>query len=134
MIYQLHISRPPSVNTLYGITRRGIKYITKKGKDWFTENLWEVKRQLPQVKALRECEVEIKLKAIQLDVDNSLKACFDLLTQSGVIEDDQYIMKLVITKEIVHHRIDEGLDIIISTHYDNYKSGKQSRRMVKSRT
>ena len=111
--YHLIITKPPSVNTLYGFTRRGFKYITKKGKDWFEENLWEIKRQLPNVRTIKRSQITIRLKTIQLDIDNVLKGALDLLTKGTVIEDDQYIMKLIITKELVHRRKDEGLDIII---------------------
>lgn len=88
--------------------------MTKKGKDWFTENLWEVKRQLPSVETVKYCKVDILLKTIRIDIDNVLKGTFDLLTKAGVIVDDAYIMELHIVKQIVHKRIKEELDVIVT--------------------
>lgn len=119
--YHIQILRPPSVNTLYGITRGGIKYMTKKGKDWFVENLWDVKRQIPSVETMTYCQVTLHLKTIRMDIDNVLKGTFDLLTQSQIILDDSYIMKLIATKEIVHHKKEEGLDITIEELYEKIK-------------
>lgn len=90
--------------------------MTRKGKDWFNENLWEVKRQIPGHKELLHCQLTIHLKTIRTDIDNILKGTLDLLTKSGLIQDDQFVMKLIATKEIVHHKAEEGLDIILEPY------------------
>ena len=117
--YQFHIKRPPSVNHLYG--RNGWRtYIKPQGEAWFTENLYLLKIRYGGIQEpIKYAQVTLHYKTIRGDIDNVLKGTLDLLTKSGMILDDQYIMKLIITKEIVHHKPDEGLDIIVEEIYEN---------------
>lgn len=62
---------------------------------------------------MRESELIISAFIIQGDIDNLLKATQDLLTKMNIIEDDKWIMRIEMTKTIVHHRKDERLEVEI---------------------
>ncbi len=89
---------PPTINSYYGHTRRGVKYITKKGKSF---------REEVRVACVEQNAYNLSLTSrIQLDVilyppdrrtrdlDNYMKALLDALTLAKVWGDDEQIDSL----------------------------------------
>ncbi len=91
---------PPTVNSYYGHTKRGIKYITKNGKSFreacaeqcLHQNAYNLKLDYP-------LQVDVILyppDKRQRDLDNYMKALLDALTLANVWEDDSLIDGLTI--------------------------------------
>jgi crossover junction endodeoxyribonuclease RusA len=95
------LSRPPSVNHLYGLNIRGrfpIRYITEEGKAWFEEAHYKIKTQY---KVTHTTPVGLYIKAYlwsRGDLDNLLKALQDALQKAGVIENDSLVHYLQIER------------------------------------
>lgn len=87
-IYTLTI--PPSVNHLY--RRRGRQtFRTKQYIDWLTENTINIGATKPHTTYPASVEVTIyggKGWRSTRDLDNSLKACIDLMRAVGVLAED----------------------------------------------
>lgn len=100
---KLQLPLPPSVNHLYGHTRTGIIYKTKEAKEWIQECLWIIKSHhgasyKPTDRILVSIQLFYKDKR-KHDIDNILKATFDILSkESGIIPDDNQIEHLILTK------------------------------------
>lgn len=109
----LEVSIPPSVNHLYGKTKRGITYISKKGKDWFEESQWLVKSQLGEWETISgHVSVDVTMyTCVRRDVDNIGKATLDLLGKNylRIVADDDQVTDLRIRKIKVAHHVDEKL-------------------------
>lgn len=107
---------PPSVNHLFGHTKRGITYITKKGNDWFEEAGWSVKSQVGGYETLMtDCSVDIMMfTAIRRDVDNIGKATLDLIAKHlRIVDNDNQIIDFRVRKFKVAHKNEERLEIQI---------------------
>ena len=113
------IPLPPSVNHLYGnrcIRGRVVRYISDKGKQWFEEAGWELKRQVKKRKPITT-PISIYIRMYHCrsrDIDNVLKATFDLLEKMRVIENDNQIEFLQIWKIKVEKMKDQRLEIEVS--------------------
>jgi len=115
---QLELTIPPSVNNLYGRNRLGFTYISRKGKNRFEESSWKAKEQLDSwVTITATVKVEIVMyTCIRRDVDNIGKATLDLIAKHlQIIEDDNQVVDMRITKHKVAHKLDEKLLISIET-------------------
>lgn len=113
---KLTIPKPPSVNNLYGLHGH-IKYMTKRGKEWFETAGWTIREQTTIGKPLARCKIGVIAHIMdQSDLDNLLKATQDLLTHMGIIEDDKYIMDIHMQKVIVKHRKEEKLEVEIEKY------------------
>ena len=91
----LELPFPPTVNSYYGHNKRGIKYITKKGRE-FREAC--AQSCLEQKAYGLSLNVPLQLDVIlyppdrrQRDLDNYMKALQDALTLAKVWEDDSLI-------------------------------------------
>jgi len=110
------IPKPPSVNHLYGLHGH-IKYITKKGKEWFETAGLTIREQTTIGEPLMRCRLYVNTYIMdQSDLDNLLKATQDLLTHMRIIEDDKYIMEIHMQKTIVKHRKQEQLEVEIQKY------------------
>ena len=111
------IPRPPSINHLY-VTNRytGQRVIGRKGKEWFEEAGWEIKRQLKSWKTIEnKCAITIVLYYCgRLDYDNALKCINDLISRHlDLIKDDDLIYQASIRKVKVPHRKDQAVNVTI---------------------
>lgn len=94
-----------SINHLYGHTRSGIMYKTKEAKEWIKECLWIIKSHprasyKPTDRLLVSIELDFADKR-RRDIDNCLKATFDILSkESGIIPDDNQIYHLIVVKNV----------------------------------
>lgn len=113
---KLTIPKPPSVNNLYATNRYGARYVTAKGKAWFTEAGWEIKKQMAGHETItKECEVYVVFFTSRFqDTDNIAKALFDILEDMKIVENDNLIRKHTIERVKVSHRKDEKVEIFLS--------------------
>lgn len=81
---------PPSVNSMFANVPGKGRVKSKEYKAWTIEALWELKAQ--KVKPIDgELTINIGLVAPSkraMDCDNRIKPILDILTQAGVIKDD----------------------------------------------
>jgi len=106
----------PSVNHLFGHTKRGITYITKKGNDWFEEAGWSVKSQIGGYDTIvSNCSVDIRMfTAIRRDVDNIGKATLDLIAKHlRIVDNDDQIIDFRVRKFKVAHMKEQRLEVEI---------------------
>ena len=97
---KFYIPYPPSVNHLYDFRGR-TKFIGEKGKLFFSEvselaMYWKIQKRI-------SCQIKMDIKVFlpdkrKRDIDNVLKATFDSLQKSNIIEDDRLICQLMIEK------------------------------------
>ena len=98
-IYTLTI--PPSVNHLY--RRRGrMTFRTKQYIDWLTENTMNIGATKPHT--VYPCSVHLTIVGGKgwrstRDLDNSLKACIDLMRTVGVLAEDntQHVSQITVS-------------------------------------
>jgi Holliday junction resolvase RusA-like endonuclease len=111
------IPKPPSVNHLYAYTCRGgfaRSYITKKGEDWFTEAGLLLKVQMKVREPINyQLGAVVHLYTVRMnqDVDNILKAVFDVLQKTHIIENDSLITRVTVEKHKVAHIDEEGVEL-----------------------
>lgn len=100
----LYLPWPPTVNSYYGTTARGIKYVTKGGR-LFREQVEKEIHEQGVVLGL-DCRLycEIVLfppdKRVR-DLDNYMKALLDACSIANLWEDDKLIDQLVIYRGAV---------------------------------
>jgi len=88
----LTIQRPPSANQLFrAVPGRGV-IKSKIYREWLAENTEKTKLQADAFEKI--CGPFERPDKRRRDLDNHLKALFDLLTQSGAIRDDSDCVKL----------------------------------------
>lgn len=102
-LMKITLSKPPSINHVYGYTSRGgfaRSYITKEGKVWFEESAYKLKSQYKKRTPITTpCEIWIELHTCRIqDVDNILKPILDLLQKTGVVKNDNQFYKLDVEK------------------------------------
>src|SRR5258706_2600781 len=82
---RITLSKPPSVNHLYGLTARGgvaRSYITKEGIAWFEESAGILAKDFKRKAITDPVEIWVELyHTRKQDVDNVLKALLDLLSK-----------------------------------------------------
>jgi Holliday junction resolvase RusA-like endonuclease len=96
----LDLPIPPSVNQLWrhgkGKYGKDNTYQTPEYEHWRHDAGWELKAQKPRA-IMGWCALEIRagIPERRRDVDNICKACGDILTEHGIIEDDAYVASLL---------------------------------------
>lgn len=97
----LHLPFPPTVNSYYGTSRSGVKYITKKGRQ-FREMVEEgIMEQVGRMGMDQPIHLEVVLHppdGRRRDLDNYMKALLDACTVAGLWEDDVLIDQLVVLR------------------------------------
>lgn len=90
----LTLPTPPSVNQMYANRKKGGRHPTKLYVDWKGHAGWRLSAQLAAHKTLT-CPVlavvQVERASSQADIDNRLKALFDLLVTHGALADDNLI-------------------------------------------
>jgi len=112
-IYTLRLPWPPSINSYYGTTRSGQRFIGAKGKV-FREVVIESLREIPEaggtltgrLQIVVECYVPDRRKR---DLDNVLKALLDAMTHAGVYQDDCLIDDL----RVIRHEPTKGGAVVV---------------------
>lgn len=99
-IIHIELEFPPTINSYYGQTKRGIKYITKRGK-LFREGV--LQSCFEQNAFGLSLEDRLQLDVILYppdkrtrDLDNYMKALLDAMTHSKVWVDDEQVDGLAI--------------------------------------
>lgn len=86
---------PPSVNQMYANNRRsGGRHKTKAYVDWQCHASWRLDAQIAEHKTFETpivCVIQVERANSQADIDNRIKALFDLLTERGVMRDDSLV-------------------------------------------
>lgn len=101
---------PPSINHYYKKNKFGGLYVGKKGRD-YRELVAGIIKQLTRgkTKIIGSTKIEIDLyppDKRKRDIDNVLKCLLDALQDSGIIQNDNQIYSLTIT------RLDAILDMV----------------------
>lgn len=115
IIIKQTIEIPPSVNHLYATNRWGGRYMTAKGKDWFEKMQWKLQAGGNRNKMIvSECRVNISLYTARYrDIDNILKAVFDLLQRAQFVENDNLVGELFIKRHKVKKVKEEKIEFEI---------------------
>lgn len=90
-------NKPISVNSM----RKGRTFLTTEYERYKDMAKWELFAQKPIKNESKDLHVEIRyyLKSLyKADIDNYAKGVIDACTQSGLWEDDRYIMELTLKK------------------------------------
>lgn len=102
---RLQLPWPVTINRYWGVTRKGIRYVTARGKEYKEDVAWHTYRSLPCccpfTAAVRVVIAANPPDNIRRDLDNTLKVLLDALGECGVYEDDFLIADLHITREHV---------------------------------
>lgn len=111
MTLKFTIPIPPSENSMFGVTRKGIRYIAPKYAAWKQEAGWTIRNhqaswdaaQWAAVKALRagqRYEVRISVPAKMAgDVDNRDKGALDLLKDLQITADDKHCQRCTVERD-----------------------------------
>jgi Holliday junction resolvase RusA-like endonuclease len=92
-ITQLVVPAPPSVNAMFRNVPGKGRVRTKLYDDWRGHAGWRLKLQNPEpVRGDVVILVGVERANGAADVDNRIKALFDLLVEHGVIEDDSKVV------------------------------------------
>jgi len=104
MHYELYIPFPPTINSYYTKTQRGV-FISNKGRKFRAEVLTAMEEQLPGVCIEERCLVEVVLyppdRRVR-DVDNYNKPLLDAFTKAGLWSDDSLVDQLFNYRGEVH--------------------------------
>lgn len=88
---------PPSVNKLWRSpphSRKPIK--STEYRNWLEDAGWAIRAQrVPLTPGRVEVRMIFQRPRGKCDVDNRIKACLDLMTAQGVIEDDDQVYRLI---------------------------------------
>ena len=104
MDIQLYLGFPPTINSYYVKTARGI-FISKKGRE-FRESVQ--KRKIEQLGDAACTATSISLDIVlyppdrrKRDLDNYLKGLMDAITHTGLWGDDSYVDQLNVSRGVV---------------------------------
>lgn len=121
----LYLPWPPTVNSYYGSTQRGIKYVTKAGRLFREHVEKEIHEQALAINLDCRLCCEIILhppdKRVR-DLDNYMKALLDACSIARLWEDDKLIDQLFIyrgqptRKGLVRMKLDEAGPIFSLDH------------------
>jgi len=99
MHHEIYLPFPPTVNSYYVKTKRGV-FISSLGKKFRSNTAEAIHAQLPGVETIDEpVLVEIAFympDARTRDVDNYCKALLDSVTKAGLWEDDSLVDQIFI--------------------------------------
>lgn len=101
-MYELYVPYPPTVNSYYVKTQRGV-YISAKGKAFRASVAESVNEQLPDVNITHRCIIEVVLYPPDFrkrDIDNCLKALLDAFTKCGLWTDDVLIDQIYLYRGV----------------------------------
>lgn len=93
---QFDVGWPPTINTAYGITKTGSRYLRPKGKTYKARAAFAIKTQTFGLPSFGKQSVFAIIylyppdKRVR-DTDNIKKLLFDSITMSGIIDDDRYL-------------------------------------------
>ena len=89
----IEVPTPPSVNAMYRNAPGRGRVETQLYRDWKGHAGWRLRLQKPQA-IQGEVVIMVNLERGQVasDVDNRIKALFDLLVTYGVITDDRFVV------------------------------------------
>lgn len=89
----LEIPCPPSVNEMFRNVRGKGRVKTRAYVDWLGYAGWELRRQRPaSVPGRVLILLSVERGSATADIDNRVKAIFDLLVTHGAIEDDRFVV------------------------------------------
>lgn len=87
----LELPAPPSVNEIWRKTRAGMRR-SPRYVEWQMEAGWRLKAQKPRsIAGPVLVLVSVERHSNSADIDNRVKALFDLIVHHGVIEDDSRV-------------------------------------------
>lgn len=89
----LVFATPPSTNNLYGNSRHGGRFKTRRYKAWIAEAGWQLVTQ-PRHSFPGDVVLHIRLgpRIPNADATNRIKAAEDLLVSHGIIVDDRHVV------------------------------------------
>ena len=89
----LELPVPPSVNAMYRNSVGKGRVETQMYKDWKGHAGWRLRLQKPEpIHGYVVILINIERPNVASDVDNRIKALFDLLVTYGVITDDRFVV------------------------------------------
>lgn len=89
----------PTKKNNYRISKNGGFYKPKKITDWTEYALWEIKKQkIPKIAGKLTVRIIFYMKRDR-DIDNAITSIFDLLQESGVIDNDKNIFSIEAIKQ-----------------------------------
>lgn len=90
---ELTLPIPPSVNAMFRNVRGVGRVKSKAYLDWLGHAGWVLRSQRPgAIKGRVLVVVSAEQAGAASDIDNRIKALFDLLVSQGVIEDDRFVV------------------------------------------
>lgn len=111
----LVLSKPPSVNHLYGHNKWGGLYLKPQAIVWIKESLYKIKF-LSKVNTTYDTPVKVDIEfytTMSSDLDNILKLTLDLLAKHAqIIKNDNLVMEMHLRK-IKTKKVDQKLVINI---------------------
>ena len=98
MHYEIYLPFPPTINSYYSKTQRGV-YISERGRKFRDQVKDCVFQQLPNVNITEEVLVELVFympDKRRRDIDNYVKPTLDSLTEAGLWTDDVLVDQLMV--------------------------------------
>lgn len=89
----VHLPKPPSLNNLFFNVRGRGRVITRQYSNWKANAIKELLVQKPKP-VHGDVMIDVRVGPRSGDLDNRLKALFDVLVEGGVIDDDRKVVKL----------------------------------------
>lgn len=109
------LSKPVSINHLYGYNKWGGVYLKKPAQIWIQESLWTIKRA--EVFDVITTPVKVSIELFigsTSDIDNYNKLLLDLISKHAqLIENDKQIMELNLVKIVTTKRAEQKIIINI---------------------
>lgn len=97
----VHLPFPPTVNSYYGTSRSGVKFITKRGRQFREDVEKQLVQQIGRLELDENMHVEVVLHPPdkrKRDLDNYMKALLDACTVGGLWSDDSLIDQLTVLR------------------------------------
>ena len=91
----IDLPMPPSVNSIWRVTRGGKVHKDRRYDRWITDAGWELVLQKPR-RFPGKVRIAILVRRGKFDLDNMTKAPIDLLQRHGVIKNDKLVEALTV--------------------------------------